>query len=363
MFELKPDFEKVLDRCEAWWNCQIVDRPLVSLSVPRPLAEQRPWPRKHHASIRERWLDTEYVVETQSIALRNQLFLGDSLPVTFPNLGPEVFSAFYGCEMEYGEDTGWSKPILHDMSEASMARLKLDKGSFYFRKVLEIMDAMMEAGRGVFLVGYTDLHGGGDALAAFRDPQELLLDTIESPAAIKALCDRITGDFLQVYDLYHERIMAAGMTSTTWCPMTCKGKFHIPSNDFSCMISGEAFEDLFMESIIRECRHMDRNLYHLDGPQALRFLDRLLDIPEIHAIQWVPGAGHDYWAEWIPVYQRIQERGKAMQINYVPVEDLPRLFSVLKPEGVWLNGVGGVATPEQAESVLQLVSTWTGKRS
>ncbi len=359
MLELKPDFEKVLDRYEAWWNCSIVDRPLVSLTVAKPEDRLLPMPRKSHGSHRERWLDTEYIVERASISLRNHVFLGDSLPVTFPNLGPEVFSAFYGCEMEYGADTGWSRPILHDMSEASLAGIKLDKGNFYYRKVLEIMDAMIEAGRGVFLVGYTDLHGGADALAAFRDPQELLFDTVENPEAVKALCDRITDDFLNVYDLYHDRIKAAGMTSTTWCPITCKGKFHIPSNDFSCMISDEAFENLFVDGIIRECRHMDRNLYHLDGPQALRFLDRLLDIPEIHAIQWVPGAGHDYWGDWIEVYQRIQSRNRAVQINSVPYADLPRLFSVLKPEGIWINGVSGISTQEEAESALRLISGWT----
>jgi hypothetical protein len=31
--------------------------------------------------------------------------------------------------------------------------------------------------------------------------------------------------------------------------------------------------------------------------RSLRYLDCLLEIPEIHAIQWVPGAGREYWAD------------------------------------------------------------------
>ena len=256
MFELKPDFEDVLKRYEAWWDCAIVDRPLVSITFPKPQADAAPFPRKNHASIRDRWMDTEYMVKTAEAGLRNTVHFADSLPVAWPNLGPEVFSAFYGCEMEYGKDTAWSHPILPDWSEESLGKLRLDTNNFYFRKIMEMTDALIEAGRGKFIVGYTDLHGGGDAIAAFREPQELLLDTLEHPMEIKHLCDRITTDFLRVYDLFHEKLAAAGMPSTSWLPATGKGKYHIPSNDFSCMISDQSFEDLFLPGLIRECRHM-----------------------------------------------------------------------------------------------------------
>ena len=362
MLTNKPDCEEVLNRFEAWWERAIIDRPLVSLAIPRPEAECRPPPRKHHATLRDRWMDTAYVVECADVQMGNTLWYADSLPVAWPNLGPEVFSAFYGCHMEYREETAWSTPILADWSEKSVEALRLTPENLYFRKVMEMTDALIEEGRGKFIVGYTDLHSGGDAIAAFRDPQQLLIDTIEHPAEIKSLCERVTTDFLHVYDLFHERLSAAGMPSTTWCPATCKGKFHIPSNDFSCMIADRAFEELFLPGIIRECRHMDRCMYHLDGPQALRYLDRLLEIPEIHAIQWVPGAGRESWREWIGVYQRIQQRKKALQILSIPATELHNLFEVLSPEGVWISAVSGISSEEEAEAVLRLVAGWTRRR-
>jgi len=362
MFELKPDFEQVLDRYEAWWRCEVIDRPLIGLGFPRPENEQRPLPQKTHATIRDRWMDTEFVTATAETNLFNHVHFADALPIVYPNVGPEVFSAFYGCEMDYTETTSWTRPILADWSEQSLSRLQLDTENFYFRKIMELTDALLEVGRDRFIVGYTDLHGGGDAIAAFRDPEQLLYDTLEIPEAIKALCDRITDDYLRVYDMYYDKLSAAGMPSTSWIHATGKGRYYIPSNDFSCMISDEAFEDLFIPGIIRECQHMDRNIYHLDGPQALRFLDRLLDIPEIHAIQWVPGAGREYWADWIEVYQRIQEKGKAMQIRGVPTKDLPLLFESLSPEGVWISGMPDVTTPKEAEAALAEISRWTKKR-
>jgi hypothetical protein len=129
------------------------------------------------------------------------------------------------------------------------------------------------------------------------------------------------------------------------------------------MISDEAFEDLFIPGIIRECQHMDRCIYHLDGPQALRYLDRLLEIPEIHAIQWVPGAGQEYWADWIEVYQRIQGRKKAMQINNIPAKDLSMLFEALHPEGVWINSVADISNEQEAREALSEIAAWTKKHN
>jgi hypothetical protein len=358
MFELKPDFERVLDRYEAWWQCEIVDRPLVSMSFPKPESDRVPVPEKDHATLRERWMDTTYVVERTVAQLRNSVHYADALPVGYPNLGPEVFSAFYGCPLEFGETTSWSEPILSDWSPESVDRLRLDQNNVYFRKILELTDALLEVGRDTFIVGYTDIHPGGDAIAAFRDPQKLCIDMIEHPEAVKALCERVTDDFIEVYDITYDKLSAAGMPSTTWLKATCRGKYHVPSNDFSCMISDRMFEEIFLPGIVRECRHMDRNIYHLDGPQALRYLDTLLALPEIHAIQWVPGAGRDDWADWVDVYRRIQAAGKAFCL-YPPVEDLDDVFNALRPEGAWLI-VGGVEDEAMAEAALAKVARWRG---
>ncbi len=362
MFEFKPDFEEVLTRFEAWWDGTVADRPLVSLAFPRPVDERHPAPRTSHPSLRDRWMDADCVVAYEEAKLRNTVHFADSLPIAWPNLGPEIFAAFYGCELEFGETTVWSRPILGEDFDPADPDLHPDPENAYYRKILELTDRMLDAGRGRFLVGYTDLHGGADALAALREPQALLIDTLERPDAIRTLCDRITADFLGVYDLYHRKLKAAGMPSTTWLPAVCRGRMHVPSNDFSCMISQTAFEDLFLPGIVRECRDMDRCIYHLDGPDALRHLDRLLDLPEIHAIQWVPGAGRESWKEWVGVYRRIQERKKALQILAVPAGELDDLFHSLSPEGVWISSVPGVETRAEAEAVLTRIARWTRKR-
>lgn len=362
MFELKPDYNDVLARFEAWWHGTVMDRAVVSMRFPVAAEKRRPFPTRHFNSPRERWLDSEYIAALADASMSNAVHYADSLPVVIPNLGPEVFSACYGCELEFGETTTWSKPILNDLSDASLAGLSFDMNSFPFRKLVEITKALLEVGKGRFIVGYTDIHAGGDALAAFRDPQELLLDTIDCPEAVKLLADRVTTDFFRFYDYFHELLSAAGMPSTSWLPAVGHGKYHIPSNDFSCMISDHMFEELFIPGIIRECQHMDHCIYHLDGPQALRYLDRLLEIPEIQAIQWVPGAGKGDWRSCIPVYRRIQSKGKAFYTVPVPASELDDFMSLLAPEGVWLSAVTGVGKQDEADAVLKKIARWTRRR-
>ncbi len=362
MFELKPDFDEVFGRFEAWWRAEIIDRPLFSLRLPVPPEKRIKIPTKTFEKPRDRWLDTEYIVATAEARLANDIFFADSLPIAFPNLGPEIFSACYGCELEFGDSTSWSKPILKDLSEDSLSGLTFRMHGFPCKKLVEITEALLVAGKGRFIVGYTDMHPGGDAIAAFRDPQELLLDTIDNPEAVKKLVGRITSDFFRFYDFFYELLTAAGMPCTSWLPAVGKGRYHIPSNDFSCMISDTMFEELFIPGIIRECRYMDRCIYHLDGPQALRYLDRLLEIPEIQAIQWVPGAGCGDWRESIPVYQRMQNKHKAFYIQAIPAADLDELFTLLAPEGAWISQVSGISTIDEANAVMKKISRWTRRR-
>lgn len=358
MFEYKPDFEQVSQRYEAWWDGEIVDRPLVSIYCPKPADACVPVPDKARALWAEQWLDVEYQVDRAAAEAANWAYYGDALPVKFPNLGPSIFSAFYGCELEFSKTTSWSRPVLKGWDRHEIEALRLDTENFYFQKALEFTDALIEAARGKFIVGYTDLHPGGDAIASFRGTLELCADLLTHADIIKSLCDRVTEDFLRVFDLYHERLSRAGMPSTGWLPTISKGKCHIPSNDFSCMISDDMFEGVFLPGIERECAHMTRNIYHVDGPQALRFLDRIMDVPNLHAIQWVPGPAEKDWKRWVRVYRDVQARGKSF-IATVPPAEIEEFTTVFPPEGAWLST--HVADADEADAVLRVVNRWSRK--
>ena len=358
MFEFKPDLEKTMQRMDAFWERSVLDRPVTQFYLEKPREQHVLLPNGQYANATERWLDVDYQAELTLAQLSNRLFLGDSLPVAFPNLGPEVLAAFYGCPIHFGDyGTSWTDPILKDWAIAHSLSLDLDNP--YFKKLVELTDAMLEIGQGKFIVGMSDFHPGGDLLAAMRNPQDLALDLIENPEQVKELLIRLEPDYFKVYDLFYQRLIQAGHPITSWLDLASFGKYYIPSNDFSALISTKMYCEFFLPGIMAECRFLDRSIYHLDGPGALRHLDTILDIPELDAVQWVPGAGREIFSKWVQVYQKIQAAGKGILV-YCEISDLELVMQTLSPRGLAL-AISGVPDAESGVNLLSRLESWTSK--
>jgi hypothetical protein len=356
MLSLKPDYEASAQRIAAFWEREIIDRAVVQFALYKPEEEWIPLPASRHSTPAERWQDAQYQAEWALANLSNQLFLGDSLPVAWPNLGPDVLAGFYGCPLQFGNyGTSWSKPILHTWEAAD--EVAFDWNSPFLHKVDQMTGALLEVGKGLFLTGLTDLHPGGDCLAALRGPQNLAMDLLICPEQVKALLVRIESDFTAVYDRFYVRLRAAGLPITTWTPLLCDGKYYLPSNDFSIMISRRMFEEFFLPGLIGECQFLDRSLYHLDGPGALRHLDCLLHIPELDAVQFVPTVGDAAFAKWAGVYQRIQDAGKGVQVT-CEMGEIDQVMQALRPEGVYLV-VNDVQSRDMADTLLRKLKRWS----
>jgi hypothetical protein len=347
------DWDKRLARVDAFWHAAILDRPVVVARLPKA-QEQRPRPKRSHKAERERWMDVEHVVESALSDVANHDYLGDALPTAWPNLGPEVFSAFFGTELEYGPDTSWSVPNLLDWSRVE--QIRFTKDNVYWKKIVEMTRALLEAGKGRFYTGMTDLHPGGDAIVAFRDPQNMNIDMIENADAIRALLRRVTDAYFEVYDFYADWLVRERQAITNWTGIISTKRHAVPSNDFSCMIGKAMFDEVFLPGIIEECRHTDANIYHLDGPNALRHLDSLLGIRELNAIQWVYGAGNGPGTKWMSVYKRCQEAQKGLQIT-MRLDEIDAYIAELRPEGLWI-GLEGPYTHDDVQSAIRKIEKW-----
>jgi hypothetical protein len=355
MFAFKPDYERSKERIDAFWECELIDRPVVQFGLSKPADECVPLPVSGHATPADRWLDTEYQTELKLAQLSNREFLGDSMPVAYPNLGPEVFSSFYGCPIHFGDyGTSWTEPILDDWSQA--ANLQLDWDSPTMLKLHEMTDALLEVGKDKFITGMTDWHPGGDAIAALREPQELAVDMLTHRDEVKTLLRQLEADYFAIYDAFYDKLRAAGQPISTWTSLVSERKFYVPSNDFSIMISKDMFDDVFLPGIVRECQFLDRSIYHLDGPGALRHLDSLLDISELDALQWVAGAGNQGFHRWVDVYRRAQAAGKGIQV-ICTFDEIALVTQTLNPHGVFLS-VSGVPSREAAEDMLCTLEKW-----
>ncbi|MEB2288277.1 MAG: hypothetical protein OZ934_09210 [Anaerolineae bacterium] len=351
-----PGFETAMKRAHAWFEGAVLDRPPIRFVAHNAFVEQanQDYPSDN---LKDRWFDAEFQVETFLKSVEGRRFHGETFPIFWPNLGPEVYAAFYGTTLEYGEVTSWSVPSVRAWDD--MARLKLDMGNEYFTKLDEITRLALERLRGKALIGYTDLHPGVDCAAAWRDPQQFCIDLIESPDEARQLIDIAIGDFERIYDYYDAMLKAAGQPSGSWMGIPSFGRMHIPSCDFSSLISPRLFERFCLPVLQREVQTMTHNVFHVDGKGVARHLDMILSVPGVHAIQWVQGVGDDQpIMQWVPLIKEIQAR--APVIVDLHQSELDDFMAAVEPEGIFLWI--GTHSEEEELDLLKRVARWNGRR-
>jgi hypothetical protein len=351
---LKPDLAQTVERFEAWWHGQLIDRPPVTLSV----NPARPYggPVSTHPTWRERWLDVEFVVESSIALLEQRDYPADSLPIFWPNLGPEISATPFGCDLFFTETTSWSSPVIHCCDDWSrLLDTPPDFDNRYWRTVEQMTDLAIERCQGRYLVGLTDLHGSYDTLAALRDPMQLCLDLVDCPELVCRAGRHVAESFAPAFERLYTKVSAAGFGATTWLPVIHQGRAYVPSCDFWCMVSAQVARDLIWPAVLVEMAPLERTIFHLDGPQALRHLNLLLDLPSLNAVQWVYGAGNGPAARWLHVYRQIRQAGKSLQLIAQDPADALAVLAQLGPEGVWITVEQPFASLEAADTFVKEV--------
>ncbi len=357
--EYKPDLDMVLKRFEAWWNCELIDRPPVWMRVKSDKSPQKL--ASTHGSIRERWMDVEYQLDCFEAKAKDTVYFAESLPMYVPNLGPDLVATLFGADLEFADTgTSWSKPIVNSCRE--ILDLKPDFNNEYWTIVRRMTDRSLERGEGKWLTGLADLHTNGDLLAALRGPQELCFEYADDIEGVRAACDYVTDFFAPMYDDLQGRIAATGQPTTSWTPAMHAGKFYMTSCDFICMISPEMFAETILPAFVREVAHLDRAMFHLDGPGALKHMDAIMDVPGIRGIQWVAGMGNGPYSNWVEVYQKAQAAGKCIQVTAENIDIAKDIASAIRPEGVWFE-IYEDYSRDEAEAFLKWLEDWAaGKK-
>lgn len=351
--ETKPDAERALERLEAWYHQQIVDRAPVRFSRHNAFVEQAGGDLSRWPSLKARWFDVEYQIEKFLREIEGKRFLGETFPVFWPNLGPNFFAGLYGAPLEFGDVTSWAHPTLVDYADLP----SLNWQSEYLLKMDELTRAALDVAAGRFYVGYTDLHPGMDWLLALRGGQDLALDLYDQPEAVHAALARATQDFLALFDHYDTMRKGAGQPSTSWMAIPFRGRMHIPSCDFGAMISPRQFREFAAPALRSEVLAMTHNIFHLDGKNLARSLETILDLPNVNAIQWVQGVGDDQpILQWIPFIQKLQAAGKSVVVDMEPSELEPFIEQV-RPEGILLCLPS--EDEEHERALLDRIARWT----
>ncbi len=374
---LLEDWERIRRYYEAWWNCETLGRVPIWVAAPRDDPQSRETICGNTIKIRrEERFDKEKVISCAERVFQATFFGGVAFPCYWPNFGPDVFSAYMGADIEfspsflptesvYGANieepppvswAQWNNPILTDYSDLSVIQIKDE--NLYWQKTKEFTGYALERSRGKYLIGTTDIHGGMDSLAVLRgSPQQVCLDLIDNPEGVKKAMKLLWKAWHKIYEESHRITSGEQEGISNWTNLWSPGKGYAVQNDFTCLVSPSMYGEFFLEELVNEINYLDYSIYHLDGPDALKHLDMILEIPRLNAIQWVPGTRmiKKGVARWVPIYQKIHDKKKAIQVRCQP-EEVDFVLENLEPEGLLISTT---CSSEKEAKELLLHTGWT----
>lgn len=336
--EFKPDMPEAARRWEAFYAGDLLDRPLVCVTAPRPDAE--PVPRTtYHDRV---FGDLAEVVDRDVRRAAGTYYGGEAYPVAWVSFGPDEVGVFCGAEFGWSEDSGdtnWSVPCVTDWDAA--LPLELQTGSPLYQRLLAFYRAFADAAEGKMLLTMPDLHTNLDLLSAIRGPQALCLDLIDVPELI----DQAMADARAVFPRLWDDIWEAGRLSEVGCAPAISLQC-----DFSCMMSPAMFRRWVLPALEEEAAIIGNAVYHWDGPGAVVHLADLVASPGLHRLDYVPGDGHGGHIDHLDLMKACQAEGKAVGV-WGSVEECKAMHRELRPELTCY--LTGAATPDEAEAVLE----------
>jgi len=353
--ELKTDYAEACRRLEAWWHNDCLDRAAIAVTSPRSGSRSDPFPAPR--DLQQQWLDPDYVLARFEYDAARTFWGGEAIPKLFVNLGPGAMAAFLTDKYILAPDTVWFPQAVDCLAEVTELRLLESNG--YWQAVNRLTEEAVRVGKGKFRVSVTDLGGPTDVLSSLRRNVNLLFDLVERPQEVRQARDHLLGIWFEAYRRLYAVTQKGQEGGASWLADWSPSTHYPLQCDFSAMIGPKMFEESVLPELQEQARVMDNSIYHLDGPDAICHLDLVLEIPELDAIQWVPGEGNPRPVEWMDLLKKVQKKGKALWV-YANAADVERLCSELQPEGLLINV--GCASEEQARELIKEVERLSAKK-
>ena len=319
------DFPEIARRMEAWWHQELLDRPIF-------MAQANRRPERSITRRLELMDDADAWLAAKLEDMQQLHRVGDMLPQVRVDFGPVLLGSLLGGTREVRSDTSWTHAFIDDdWSNAPDWTIPDDHPDWLLLQRLTRRVAEDAAGR--YLVCTPDLGASADVLLNLRGSAQLCMDVVMRPETIQSAIDAIYASWHRAFASLYGNAVARGAGLTHWLGLWSNRPYVVPACDFNALIGPAHFQQLFLPEIARQAETVGLAIFHLDGPDAARHIDALLDVPQIQAIQFTPGAGSPSALQWLDMLRRIQDCGRSLLI-FTPVEEVLELAQSLEPEGL-----------------------------
>ncbi len=312
----KANWEETQKKFSRWWKHKNQGRPLMSIVVKKATADD-PLPENLlYTDVNKKYRDANLLVDRYRYYCEQREFWAESFPNLSVDFGPGSVAGYLGANIVFAEDTVWFEECTADFTQLKPFTFSADNP--WWQEHLALVKKCRELVGDDFYIGIPDLMENVDVLASLRGAQDLIYDMIDEPEEIKARISQIDDLYFSYYDPFFQltKDRQGGSCYTVfqvWGP----GRMAKLQCDFSALMSPNQFREFIQPSLRKQAQRLDQVLYHLDGPDAIKHLDAVLEIDEIDALQWTSG---DYGpdgtaAEWYSIYDKARQAGKSLWIK------------------------------------------------
>jgi 5-methyltetrahydrofolate--homocysteine methyltransferase len=335
----KEDIVDAKERLDAWWDGEIIDRPVISYCIPKKRGKLggyldlmgEDW------SLAQNHDEIEKAMDGFEERTELTIYGGETIPSYFPNYGPGIIAAIFGVIPKFENRTVWfNRPTKPEEILDLLESVKLNQNNEWYNRLVKVTEYAAKRAQNKYHVSLTDLGGVLDTLSSFLGPANIILTMKRQPSLIDICREIIFEKLISLYDKLQGIIEKYCDGCNTWLNVWCRRRYYPIQCDFSAMLNPKWFKRFALPDIIAQAEHMDYAIYHMDGVNQIPYLDDLLAIPQITGIQWVPGAGKPPMgsSEWMPLYKKIQSAGKNIVIDTFP-EKVPFIYKSLNHNGLF----------------------------
>lgn len=333
----KLNWEETKEKFRNYWAHKNTGRPLMCVIARRPEIEQysdgtpvdggylgQICQGKYYnmpdelmwKDMEDKYQDPQRIVDRYRFFCDTHAFLGESFPNLNVDFGPGSLAAYLGSEIGFKEDTVWFNKCLDGWD--GVPKLQFDPENKWFKKHINLVKSCRELAGNDFYVDMPDLMENIDVLASLRGAQETLFDLLDEPEKVGERIQEVTDVYYDYYDRFYDAIKdEEGGNAYTVFQIWGPGRTVKLQCDFSAMMSPEDFRKYIQPSLRTQSENVDHVLYHLDGPQAIKHMDALMEIDGIDALQWTSGdAGPDgTLPDWDVIYDKAIAAGKSIWVK------------------------------------------------
>ena len=313
----KRNWDETKVKWENYWNRKNIGRPLMCVIAGKEHAiDLNKKQALKSKDMDDKYLNAERIVSRYRYFCETHEFLAESFPNLSIDFGPGSLAAYLGCDITFGPSTVWFEPFVEDWSKHG--KLEFDPDNKWFKKHIELFKSVNELVAGDFYIGIPDIIENIDILSSMRGAQNTVFDMMDEPEEIKKRIGEIDDIYFEYYDRFYNIVKDENDGSCytvfqIWGP----GRTAKLQCDFSAMMSPNQFREFIQDSLRQQARQLDSVLYHLDGPDAIKHLDAILEIEEIDALQWTSGDhGPDCtFEQWYTIYDKAVRAGKGLWVK------------------------------------------------